>query len=226
MATPSFDPLEVSSVADRVYAVVRERILTGDLARDARLHQEAISAELGVSRTPVREALARLAADGLVELLPNRGARVAEVSPGDMAAAYEARLVVEPVAARLAAARRDEEGLTAMREAVADQRRACAAVKEAYRANRRFHLALVEAADNPFLLRFVEAIWAGRIGLHVYLEQAAPAELEADADEHARIVEAVAAGDGEEAERLTREHIERALGKLNDARDGAVAPGR
>jgi DNA-binding GntR family transcriptional regulator len=174
----------------------------------------------------VREALARLAADGLVEVLPNRGARVADVSPGDMTAAYEARLVIEPVAARLAAARRDDEGLAAMREAVADQRRVGTVVKEAYRANRRFHLALVEAADNPFLLRFVEAIWAGRIGVHVYLQQADPADLEADADEHAGIVGAVEIGDGEAAEQLTREHIERALVKLHGARDGARAARR
>jgi DNA-binding GntR family transcriptional regulator len=67
-----------ASVADRVYAALRERILAGDIPHHARLHQEQLSEELGVSRTPLREALGRLAADGLVELLPQRGARVAD----------------------------------------------------------------------------------------------------------------------------------------------------
>ena len=104
--------VDVSSVPDRVYAILRERILAGELEPESRLHQEGISAELGVSRTPVREAIARLAAEGLVELLANRGARVAAVRPGDMEAAYVARLGIEPLAARLAAARRDPAELT------------------------------------------------------------------------------------------------------------------
>src|SRR3954469_9513906 len=97
--------VDVSSVPDRVYAILRERILAGELEPDSRLHQEGISAELGVSRTPVREALARRAADGLVDLLANRGARVAGVTTHDMEDAYVARLGIEPLAARLAAGR-------------------------------------------------------------------------------------------------------------------------
>src|SRR3954469_7593933 len=97
--------IEVASVAARVYAALREQILGGDLEPESRLHQEGISAELGVSRTPVREALARPAAHGLVELLPNRAPRVAEIHTHDMEAAYVARLGFEPLAARLAAQR-------------------------------------------------------------------------------------------------------------------------
>ena len=97
--------LDVVSVADHVERALRARILAGALEPGARLHQEGLSEELGVSRTPLREALGRLAADGLVDVLPNRGARVADVRPEDMRAAYEARLVIEPAAAGLAAER-------------------------------------------------------------------------------------------------------------------------
>jgi DNA-binding GntR family transcriptional regulator len=210
--------LDARSVVDRAHAALRERILSGELGPGERLHQEALSAELGVSRTPVREALGRLAADGLVELLPQRGARVADLRPEDMAAAYEARLAIEPVAARLAAARGGGEGATAaMRAAVAAHRRAGGDVASAFQANRAFHLAVVEAAGNPFLLRFAEGLWATRLGLRVYEEQReSPDLIAADADAHERIADAVAAGDPEAAEALMREHIGCAMRLLLD----------
>ena len=116
--------VDITSVPDRVYAILREQILAGDLEPESRLHQEGISAELGVSRTPVREAIARLAAEGLVELLANRGARVAAVGESDMAAAYEARLGIEPLAARLAASRRDAAELAKLRKTLTPARQA------------------------------------------------------------------------------------------------------
>src|SRR3954463_13594085 len=97
--------VDVSSVPDRVYAILRERILAGDLEPQSRLHQEGISAELGVSRTPVREAIARLAAEGLVELLANRGARVAAIGEKDLEAAQGGALGVVPLGATLGGAR-------------------------------------------------------------------------------------------------------------------------
>ncbi len=203
--------VDVSSVPDRVYAILRERILAGDLEPESRLHQEGISAELGVSRTPVREAIARLAAEGLVELLANRGARVAAIGENDMEAAYVARLGVEPLAARLAASRRDPAGLRALRKAMTPSRRG---PKAAYAASRAFHLELAAASGNRFLIDFAEILWAGRLGLHVYAQQMTPEQFAKDAVEHERILEAIEAGDQDAAERLTREHITHALDVL------------
>src|SRR6516225_5842482 len=92
-------PLAIASVVDQVYAALRDRIIQGSLQRGARIHQEDLADELGVSRTPVREALRRLAAEGLVEMRTNRGARVADIGPSDMRGAYDARAVIEPGAA-------------------------------------------------------------------------------------------------------------------------------
>src|SRR5205085_11461958 len=117
------DRLNIASVVDQVYAAIRERIASGSLPRGGRVHQEDLALELGVSRTPVREALRRLAAEGLVEMRTNRGARVADVDQGGMRGAYEARLVVEPGAARLAAQRSLEQPQPRMPDAVAGQRR-------------------------------------------------------------------------------------------------------
>ncbi len=176
---------QIASVVDHAYVAIRERILDGALARGARVHQEVLAAELGVSRTPVREALRRLAAEGLVEMHTNRGARVADVSEGDMRASYEARLIIEPGAARLAAQRGSSEPQARMRAAVAAQRRAIGKIRANFEANRDFHVALVAASGNEFLRHFVENLWVARIGEAVYERQAeTPEQMRADADEH------------------------------------------
>jgi DNA-binding GntR family transcriptional regulator len=205
--------LQIVSVVDRVYDVLHERIVGGELEAGSRIHQENISDELGVSRTPVREALARLAAEGLVEVLPNRGARVAEVAIEDMRISYEARLAVEPLAAGYAAERRTADDVKRINAALAEQRRA-RSTRATYNAIRRFHLAVVGAASNPLIARFAGSLWAGRIGLHVFLRQADDAVLTADADEHERIADAIERGDGELAERLMQDHIGTSLERL------------
>jgi DNA-binding GntR family transcriptional regulator len=205
--------LRIVSVPDRVYHVLRDRILAGELEGGMRLHQENLSTQLGVSRTPVREAITRLAAEGLVELLPNRGARVAAVTMADIRAAFEARVGLEPFAARLAAERRPAAALKTMRAAIAEQQRA-RNPRTTYNAIRKYHLAGVEAAGNPHLVRFAESLWSGRIGLHVYLRQLSPEMLTGDLEEHRAILDAIERGDAAEAERLSREHIAESLDRV------------
>lgn len=211
------DRLEIASVVDQVYAAIRERITNGTLARGARVHQEDLADELGVSRTPVREALRRLAAEGLVEMRTNRGARVADVHHGDMRLAYEARLVIEPGAARLAAERAPAAAIARMKRAVAAQRRAIEDVARSFDANSDFHIALVEASDNEFLLQFVERLWVARIGEAIYERQSeTPERMLLDADEHEQILLAVQSGDGRRAESLTRRHVADAMRRSVD----------
>jgi DNA-binding GntR family transcriptional regulator len=202
--------LHIQSVVDHVYGALRERILSGDLPRASKLHQATLAEELGVSRTPLREALRRLAAEGLVSFSPNRGARVSELDSGDARPAWAARVALEPGAARLAAERRDPDGIAAMREAIAAQRAANGDRGQSFSANRAFHLALAAASGNPHLARFAEMLWVPRIGVPIYQAQAAePAGSSAWADEHERIADAIERGDAEAAERLTRAHIEK-----------------
>src|SRR6185503_14510214 len=176
--------LEIQSVVDHVYTALRERILSGDLPRASKLRQVSLAEGMGVSRTPLREALRRLAAEGLVDFSPNRGATVSELDFGDMRHAWAARVALEPGAARLAAERRDPDGIAAMRDAIA------------------------AASGNPHLTRFAEMLWVPRIGVPIYAAQAAePAGPSAWADEHERIADAIEGGDADAAERLTRAHI-------------------
>jgi DNA-binding GntR family transcriptional regulator len=201
--------IQISSVVDQVHAALRVQILSGELPRGARLPQETLAAELGVSRTPLREALRRLAGEGLVVLQPNHGATVADLDFGDMRDAWTARLVIEPAAARVAAGRSPAADLEPMRDAIARQR-AQPDPAGSLDANREFHLALVDASGNPHLRHFAELLWVARISVAIYTAQAAQAEGSTGwASEHEAIADAVAAGDGELAELLTHEHIRR-----------------
>jgi DNA-binding GntR family transcriptional regulator len=209
--------LAIASVVDQVYEAIRERIASGSLARGGRVHQEDLAEELGVSRTPVREALRRLAAEGLVEMRTNRGARVADVDQNGMLGAYEARLVIEPGAARLAAERRLEGPLGRMRSALAAQRRSVRSVESSFKANRAFHLALVEASGNEFLMALAQRLWVARIGAPIYERQVRVHErMLLDVGEHERILAAIEAGDRRRAESLTRRHLADAMKRSLD----------
>jgi DNA-binding GntR family transcriptional regulator len=200
--------LRIKSVVDQVHAELLERIVAGELRPGARLRQEALAEELGVSRTPLREALARLVSEGLVEFVPNRGATVTRRDFSDMEQAWRARLVIEPGAARLAAERQDSLAIEPMRQTVLRQRSVADDVTASFALNREFHLALVAAAGNAHLSQFAELLWLSRIGVPIFAAQARDrAQILAWADEHEAITEAVAAGSVALAERLTRDHI-------------------
>jgi DNA-binding GntR family transcriptional regulator len=164
-------PIQIASVVDQVHAALREQILSGELERGSRLPQETLAAELGVSRTPLREALRRLAGEGLVTLQPNYGATVAQLDFGDMRDAWTARLVIEPPAARLGAERRPQAELERMQAAI-DAQRAHGDPASSLDANREFHLALVATSGNPHLIHLAELLWVARISR---LRWAAPA---------------------------------------------------
>ena len=196
-----------SSMVEQTCDILRERIRTGEIPPGTRLRQEVLAEELGISRTPLREAMRLLAADGLVELEPNRGAIVTALRHDDQVAFWEARLALEPAAARLAAERPSATGIEAMRTAIAEQRSA-RADGEGFAANRAFHLALVAAAGNPHLDRFAETLWVRAVGQSIYTAQSSDAAVVAAyADQHAAMLAAIESGDAELAERLTREHI-------------------
>jgi DNA-binding GntR family transcriptional regulator len=200
--------LEIRSVVDDVHEALLERIVAGELAPGTRLRQEALADELGVSRTPLREALVRLASEGLVEFMPNRGATVARRDFSDMQQAWRARIVIEPPAARLAAEWQDAESIDRLRESVRRQRVVAGDVTTSFALNREFHLALVQASGNPHLAQFAGLLWLTRIGVPIFARQAhGRSQMLKWADEHEGITEAVAAGQAARAERLTRDHI-------------------
>jgi DNA-binding GntR family transcriptional regulator len=211
----SLAPLEIESLADRVHRRIRSLILSGELAPGEPLRQEALAEGLGTSRTPLREALNRLASEGLIEIRPHRGAVVARFAQRDIEADYEARSVVEPAAARLAAERAPAETARELASALVAQRAAGSDLDRQFEANRAFHLALVRGSRNKHLTRFVESLWGGRIAPVFYARQARrPGRVRRDLREHAEIARLVEFGDGDAAADAVERHLAGALDEL------------
>ena len=176
-------------MVDQVHAVLREQILTGALPRGSRLPQETIAAELGVSRTPLREALRRLASEGLVTLQPNHGATVSGVDFNDMNAAWVARLAIEPFAARLAAERRDAGGARSgwPRPSPSSARRSTRPTRSTQTAS--FIWRWWRHRETITSTHFAELLWVTRISFAIYAAQASESDgVEAWAGEHEQIL--------------------------------------
>lgn len=200
-----------------VLAELRRRITEGHWNQGERLFEDQIASELDVSRNPVREALQALAGEGFVELEPRRGARVATMSAERAVELFEVREALEGLVARLAAERRSELQLAAMRDVVA----AGAAAAESNdlgalpALNTQFHHGLCEAAGNHLLSDTIEHM--GHVIEWVYARRIA-ARASRSWDEHLDIVEAIAARDGEAARRLACAHIAAARDAYLDSR--------
>lgn len=200
--------LQVQSATQVVYQTLLKAILSGELEAGRFLQQAQLAEQLGVSRTPLREALMQLASVGLVEIEPNRGAKVTGLDFGNMRHAWMARVFVESGAAREAARSHDTAAVERMQQAIRRQYEVTHDLNESLLLNRAFHLALVAASGNPYLIRFSEMLWAFDIAVPIFGPQATnPSELSAWADDHQRIVDAILAGDADLAEATTRAHI-------------------
>ncbi|WP_433869164.1 GntR family transcriptional regulator [Saccharopolyspora sp. CA-218241] len=203
-----------SSKGDVAYAELRERILSGRLAPRSRLAQHELAAEMGMSLTPLREAIRRLSSEGLIDLDTQRDARVASMSASEARQLFEVRLSLDPTAAGLAAERRTDDDIAALRTAAARLLPVTRAWgEEALTAHRAFHRALYLASRNDVLIRMLDDLWDKsdryrRIGLEL-----PPGEEPRTRDhrEHHELVDLVAAGDANEARALMHEHIERSL---------------
>lgn len=202
------------SAADVAYLVIREEIAAGRLRGGQPVREEQIVRVAGVSRTPVREALRRLAAEGLVELEPRRGARVARWEPEEVDEIFSLRVDLESHAAALAAERAGADDVAKlallceeMREAVdgflADP---CAGLTAVTDTNNRFHARILELAGNRRLSSVIEQV-VQRALVERTFHGYEPAQLRRSCRHHEEVVEAIAAGDPEWARAIMRTHI-------------------
>lgn len=205
------------SKSDIAYAEVRHRILTGELRPDGVISQAKLANELNLSTTPLREALRRLAAEGLVVLGSHRDARVVPVTSEGARSFYEVRSALDPRACALAAERRTEADIEAIDAALAELEPLTGlGSQSALDAHRRFHRSIYDASRNPVLTDFLESLW-DRTDLYRLetLRSWTP-----DADERARVHsehvglrDAVVSGDAKAAEARASEHITGSLGR-------------
>jgi DNA-binding GntR family transcriptional regulator len=204
-------PIQASSVVSLAYDRIRTLILTGDIAPGTRLGQVDLAERLGVSRTPVREALRRLDAEGLVDFQDNRGFRVAELAIEDVVRRLEVRLLLEPGIARLAAERATEQDLAALDANVRREERARTAVA-VHDASREFHLLVAAATHNGALVATIEGLWLIEVGRRLLAERrSAPDWQASDLEGHRAVVAAIRDRDGARAAVLMEAHVRDAL---------------
>ncbi|MFI6366200.1 GntR family transcriptional regulator [Nocardia sp. NPDC050630] len=194
-------------VADKVCDRLRDRIIGGDLSPGDRIDPTEVATSLGVSRTPVREALLQLEAQGLIERLPYRGVVVTGVDPAEAEDIAVLRIHLETFATRLAVPRLRPADLDRMRAANEKLARAMADPTAAQNSfgpfNRAFHQALYQAGGSKTLSRLTSdmAARAERIRMHFDVRRGNAVA------EHERILTACVAGDVEEAVAATRDHL-------------------
>ncbi len=233
------------ALVDKLAATLHARVLDGALPSGTRLRQEALAEEFGVSRTPIREALRKLQASGLVELHPHRGAFVRGLSPREIRDAYEVRAELEGLAAELAAQHISQSQLERLHDAVRQFQEALARTTELRRsparettptddetarwgaANDQFHQTIQAAAANDVLVATL-----------VHLHRSFPRDLTRVAfgestallaenvHEHEALLEAIERGDAAAARALMVDHVRHAgrLVTLRFEQRAAAAP--
>ncbi len=204
-------PLRVRSVVGLAYDDIRSRIVSGAFPPGSRLAQGELADQLGISRGSVREALRRLAGDGLVDVEVNRGFFVAEVGLDDVRERLEVRLVLEPEIARLAAERRSQANLAAMRATI-EAEAAAQTSDDVHDASRAFHVAVAAATGNQAFTKLLDGLWIADVGRRLLAQRRQATNWQDDdVDEHRAIVAALEAGDGDRAASLMSAHVESAV---------------
>lgn len=211
------DPAPVRSLADhqslreRVVARLRDAIVAGDLPPKTRLMEPELAKRLSVSRTPLREAIRQLEAEGLLTTIPRVGTFVTEVTPRDIEDTYAIRAVLEGLAARQAA--EDPAKATTLRAILAELAQKTSDYRVYHEAAGRFHEAVFALSGNQRLQAMYHALTHQVARLRT-LSLAMAQRPAVSLREHRRIASAILRGKGPEAERLMRSHIEGALAVL------------
>lgn len=195
------------SRADVAYSHLKRQILSAALPPDSVIDEKLIAEELGVSRTPMRQATSRLAAEGFVRVLPQRGTLVAPLSVSDMEQVYLLRSLVEPVAASLAAQRAAPRDIAHLETCEQEYLEAFEVVDQApdHALHTRFHVAVAEVAAMPRLTRIVRELqeqtqWFLAVRLSQGRQVPSP-------HSHHPLIEAIRAADAQQARDLSRSTI-------------------
>ena len=196
-----------------VYDYLRGEIVALRLAPGSRIEEKLIVEHLGISRTPVRQALMRMASEGLVELLQNRGARVTPLDLEEVRAFFEAFEIMLKTTIHLAAKRRSADDLAEIVLSRDEYEAAVEAqdIRRIVEANEKFHLTIARAGRNSHLVRLVgdlltkavrlDGIWYSGVRAGAFAD-----DLRRSVEEHESLVRAILEQDAAEAERLTLAH--------------------
>ena len=206
-----------STLADAAAEGIRQMILNGDLAVASPLRQEELAAQLGVSRTPLREAIAKLATEGLVVADSHRGAVVAKPSLDELRETYEIREALEVLAGRLAAELSTPEDIVALDGVLAlfTDVTDTAAWAEL---NTRFHMEMYAISGRKQLFKLISTM-RNRTELFVRMLVSSPERLEQAHQDHVRILAALEARDPDATEAEIRAHLSTTVASVTDDKE-------
>ena len=213
-AIEAFEPFQRRSLKEEIYESLYNRIIAGKYQPGKWLRQVEISSHLGVSQTPVREALDLLVSVGLAERVPYRGVRVLKLSHEEIVDAYTLRLLLESTAARVAAIQRTQDQAGRLLQILGEMKPLVNLneMSKQRQLNREFHLLVIKATGTPLLVKICEVVfnrfpdWM----LYEYMfrhPELLPSSLEGEYKEHLKIAEAISVGDAEGAYEGVVEHI-------------------
>lgn len=196
-----------ASLGDYVYESLRGRLRDGRLQPGDRLNVVKLAEELGVSRTPVQEAMNRLERDGFLAFQPRRGAIIIELEPGQAAELYVMREMLHGKAARLAAQHASEVEIRTLWDLLNAQAQSVKDIPEFIRLNQLFHDAIFQMAHNRYLLQAVN-MFHSSLALLRSTHYFVPGRPETAYSEHVAIFEAIKRHDSDGAEKAMLEHIQ------------------
>jgi DNA-binding GntR family transcriptional regulator len=204
----------MSKSMDKAYAAIYEALTAGRFRAGERLAEERLAREIGVSRTPVREALRRLSAEGFVEFMPNQGGKVPSLSFDDVKEIFDLRVILESHGASLAARTITETQLNELGELCGSMEQAVARhrsgyIEEVSSGNRRFHRILIEAAGGQRLSRILQQVIEMPLMLDTY-DRFSPADMNRSMRHHRELAVALTARDADWAGAVMRVHIQSA----------------
>ena len=195
-------------LADEVYDELIEAIIRRDIGLEDTLVQEKLAAEMQISRTPVREALLRLAQEGVLEVSSRGSFKIYKMDEEEVKELYQSRAAVEGQCARILAVHHKAEDITLLRKTVEREEKIVSpSVRAYFEANRNIHRAIVELSRNRFLLDMFNMIWgkAQVFPLFATIEQV---DLSKSLGDHMSLVDVIASGDRAEALETFINHIQ------------------
>lgn len=207
----SLDMISRRPLHDEVADRLRELIMSGELAPGERLNERALTERFGISRTPLREAVKILSAEGLVKLLPNRGAAVSTITRADAENLLQLIGALESLGGELASRRASDEQIAEVAE-LTRRMRACHSecnLAEFLLCNQQIHEKIIDAAGNPELSDAYRRT-AGRIRRAHYMTDCTQARWDESMDEHELILDAFAKRDAQRLKTLLVEHVNHA----------------
>ncbi|WP_371017340.1 GntR family transcriptional regulator [Pseudalkalibacillus sp. JSM 102089] len=205
------------TVEQKVYQLIKNAILTRQIAPGNQLFENAIAAKVNASRTPVRSAITKLEAEGLVTVVPNKGAFIVQPTIDEMIQAFELRKVLEDMAIREGYAKMEASDIERLKQQTEEMGKAFIEgnILLYHEQNKAFHLVMAKASGNRYLIDFMEQI-LNQITIYMVLYDVFRGNDENDIVEHNKVIQLLEANDEESLHNVITNHLENSLAKLQE----------